>query len=200
MAVAGNKRHHAVEGAADERWELLGRLFRARRLELGYLIRRTFAGDRLPLTEAGNPNVRMVVAVENNERPGTYVPGRLEQFARAYEVTLRSVHAVLNGEADELTPAVPPGQPSPAGGPGREDAVRPYFDAINEQRVRLAVRGITSPAGAQMFPDAPADAKAWDGIGARLPIGGRVWFIAELRANADRRDPGPGAGSGTASA
>jgi hypothetical protein len=29
-----------------------------------------------------------------------------------------------------------------------------------------------------VFPGSPADARAWDGIGARLPVRDRAWFIA----------------------
>ena len=73
--------------------------------------------------------------------------------------------------------------------PGRIASDHHYFDEINERRVARAARGITSPSGAQMFPDSPDDAKAWDGIGARLPVGDRVWFIADLRRRAAARKP-----------
>ena len=46
-----------------------------------------------------------------------------------------------------------------------------------------------------MFPASPADARTWDGIGARLDIDDRVWFIADLQRRADGRD-GAGTGSG----
>ena len=59
---------------------------------------------------------------------------------------------------------------------------------IWEQVVRLAAQGITDPAGSQMFPDSPDDAKAWDGIGSRLDIGDRVWLIADLRRRAAARN------------
>ena len=72
-------------------------------------------------------------------------------------------------------------QSPPMTDPARIASDRPWFDAINERRVALAARGITDPSGAQMFPDSPDDAKAWDGIGARLGIGARVWFIADLQ-------------------
>ena len=82
--------------------------------------------------------------------------------------------------------------------PSRAAADRDWFDEINERRITLAARGVTSPTGTQMFPDAPDDAKAWDGIGARLDIGDRVWFIADLRRRAHGRTPNSGTGSASA--
>ncbi len=82
-------------------------------------------------------------------------------------------------------------QSPPMTDPARIASDRPWFDTINERRVALAARGITDPSGAQMFPDSPDDAKAWDGIGARLDIGDRVWFIADLQRRAAERSSRP---------
>ncbi len=188
-----NRKRHATV-AAGGRWELLGELLQARRQQLGYRFRPAFARDRLPATPDGNRNVRLPADIENHYRD-TYPPGTLRLIAHAYEVTYESLTAVLAGNADRLAavPAVPPGWAPPMD-PVRAASDRPWFDPVNERRVALAARGITDPAGAQMFPDSPDDAKAWDGIGARLPVGDRVWFIADLRRRAAAR----AAGSGTA--
>jgi transcriptional regulator with XRE-family HTH domain len=91
---------------------------------------------------------------------------------------------ILHREAEAADVAAAERLDPPMTDPGRIASDRPYFDEINERRVALAARGITNPSGAQMFPDSPDDAKAWDGIGARLPVGDRVWFIADLRRRA----------------
>ena len=212
----GNRRRHAVDTAASERWALLGSLLRARRIELGYIWRTDFADARGLKTNRGSRNIRMIVAMENNERPGTYAPGRLEQFARAYAVTPASVYAVLDGKTDELVPVpVVPAEPGPAvpappasadlPGPlalppspwddlARTAAGHPYALAIWKRWLDLP-RRVTDPDGAQMFPGAPGDAKAWDSL-AGLPLGDRVWVLADVR----RRDGGrePDSGTGTA--
>jgi hypothetical protein len=96
------------------------------------------------------------------------------------EILHREVEAADAAAADRLDP------PMTA---ERAAADRPWFDEINERRVALAARGVTNPSGAQMFPDSPDDAQAWDGIGARMPVGDRVWFIADLRRWAAGRNP-----------
>jgi hypothetical protein len=83
---------------------------------------------------------------------------------------------------------------APMDNPARESATYPYAIPIWEQVVRLAAQGITDPAGSQMFPDSPHDAKAWDGIGSRLDIGDRVWLIADLRRRAAARNRQTSAG------
>jgi hypothetical protein len=74
-------------------------------------------------------------------------------------------------------------------------SARPYADAINRRLRELAGQGLPDPPGARVFPASPADARTWDGIGARLDIDDRVWFIADLQRRADGRD-GSGSGSG----
>ena len=129
-------------------------------------------------------------------RVNTFPPGTLRRIAEVYEVTYESVLAVLGGKAGELAPAAPPAPgDSPPAFPARAASDRDWFDPINERRVALAARGITSPTGEQMFPDHPDDAKAWDGIGARLDIGDRLWFIADLRRRAAGRVPDSGTGA-----
>lgn len=191
-----NRKHHAIDTATNERWALLGNLLRARRIELGYIWRTDFAEAKDLKTSRGNRNVRMINAIENNERAGTYQPGRLEQFARAYEVTPESVYAVLEGTADELAPAVPAARAVPGEPPGwtppvdlaRQSSDRPYADRIWERLRQLAGRGVMDPDGAQVFPGSPADAKTWDGTTARgLDLPNRVWLLADLqRSDGDR--------------
>ncbi len=182
-----NRKHHAVDSATAERWALLGRLFRARRLELGYGFRPAFAEARLPKTQDGNLMIRMVVTVENSERPGTYSPGRLEQFARAYDVTLESVHAVLRGDAGKLEPAPPaavsPWRPLPAApmdDEGRESSVRPYAVRLWDGLLRLAGQGVTDPSGV-MLGLSPADAKVWDGSAGAMSLADRAWLVADMQ-------------------
>lgn len=197
MTPEPNRKRHAIK-APRERWLLLGELLEARRQELGYKYRPGFARDRLPPTDKGNPNARLVGDAERAYRP-TFPPGTLREIARAYEVTYASLTAVLAGTAGELAPAAPAApvaQLPPMTDAARVASARRWFDEINERRVALAARGITSPSGTQMFPDAPEDAGAWDGIGARMGIKDRVWLIAELR----RDDAGRRGDAGSAPA
>jgi hypothetical protein len=204
---APNHKRHAVT-AAQDRWRLLGELLQGRRQELGYKHRPAFARERLPLTDDGNPNVRLVADIENayDSRINTFPPGTLRLLAGAYEATYDSVLAVLSGAADRLVPAPPvipaaPPDDLPPMPAAQAASDRPWFDEINERRVWLASppRGITDPSGAQMFPDHPDDAKTWDGVGARLPVRDRVWLIADLRRRAAAR-AGRDGSSGTVGA
>lgn len=180
-----------VVRAPDAAWQRLGELLQLRRGDLGYRRRPAF-------TREHGINIRLVTDIENAYRPNTFLNPTLADIARAYQVTYDSVLAVLAGNADELAPASPaPDRLPPTADPARVASDRPWFDEINERRVALAAAGVTDPDGTQMFPGDPDDAKAWDGIGARLGVADRVWFIADLRRRADGRN-GPGAGTGTA--
>jgi hypothetical protein len=182
---------------------LLGTLLQQRRVELGYTHRPAFARDRLPLTPSGNPNTRLLADLEEAYRDNFPEP-RLRQLARAYQVTFESMvdiahlrHNLLIPAAPEApSPGIPAGWDAPFTDLARRAADRPWFDSINERRVELAAMGITDPSGAQMFGRGTDDAKAWDSIGARLPIADRVWFIADLR----RRAHGRGGTSGNSAA
>ena len=194
-----SKAQRAVTGVPAERWAQLGKALQEwREDELGYQVRGQFADDRYI-------NIRLVQDLEKNYRPGTYTKWALQDAAQAYKITYELILAFLHGEVDALARAatVPVRQPEPAGPldlplPPFEDRVReaadrPYAETIWKQFLELP-RRVTEPSGEQMFPDAPDDAKAWDGIGARLPLGDRVWFIGELRRlDADRNgDSGTG--------
>jgi hypothetical protein len=194
-----------IEGAPRETRLLLGVLLAQRRTELGYTHVPAFVRARLPLTEKGNPNTRLAADIEKAYRDNFPEP-RLRQLARAYLVDYDSLVAVAHGRAHALVPLSPaaPAVPvaAPAGGwvppvtdPDSEVAIRPYFDPVNEHRIALAARGITAPSGAQMFGEGTEDAMTWDGVGARLEIRDRVWLIAELRRNADRRASPPETGA-----
>jgi hypothetical protein len=193
-----NRKRHAIK-APRGRWLLLGELLQARRQELGYKYRPAFARERLQPTDEGNPNVRLVADAEMGYRD-TFPPGTLREIARAYEVAYDSVTAVLDGRADALAPAVPaaPAAPvtrlPPMTDAARIASARPYADAINRRLRELAGQGLPDPGGVQVFGPGP-DAKTWDGIGARLDIDDRVWFIADLQRRADGRD-GSGSGAG----
>jgi len=179
-------------GAAPDRLRLLGELLRLRRAALGYRHVPAFV-------QARDINTRMVGDIEHGRRD-TYTFPTLEDIAAAYKVTYKSMMAVVWSDAGELDPAeeVPPRfaapDVTPPMTPERAASDRPWFDEINERRVALAARGATDPSGDQMFPDHPDDAKAWDGIGARLDIGARVWFIADLRRRAADRNGDSGTG------
>jgi hypothetical protein len=177
-----------VVRAPEAAWQRLGELLQLRRAELGYKRRPAF-------TREHGINIRLVTDIENAYRPNTFLTPTLREIAQAYEVTYDSLIAVLGGKAAALAPAVPPDEDTPPMTPERAAATRPWFDEINERRVALAARGVTNPSGAQMFPDAPADAKAWDGIGDRWSVGDRVWFIAEVRRQSAGRAPNSDTGA-----
>ena len=179
-----------VKGADPARLKELGVLLRDRRVDLGYRHVPAFVRAR-------GINTRMVGDIEHGRRD-TYTFPTLADVAAAYEVTYESMMAVVWSDAGELVPEeeAPPRLPDPDDTPPmtpeRAASDRPWYDPINERRFALAARGILDPSGEQMFPDAPDDAKAWDGIGARLDIGDRVWFIADLRRRAASRDGNSG--------
>ena len=196
MSVPANRKHHAVDTAARERWQLLGRLFRVRRVELGYRYRPAFAEARLPRTPQGNLMVRALNAIENGERPGTYAPGTLEMYARAYEVTVRSVYAVLRGDADELVPAhatgplpvLPPR--APESGLVREDADYPYFRSIWERLLELAGEGNSDPTGEQLGLS-PEYADFFDSTRGAMSRSDRAWAVADVQRRREARSAGP---------
>lgn len=115
-------------------------------------------------------------------------PERLEsegQRPDAAEILREILHREV--EAADATAAVLPSAPSWP--PARVAADRPWFDPINERRVELAARGIAYPTGAQMFGEGTEDAQAWDGDFAPLPVGDKVWAIADMRRRAAARNP-----------
>ena len=202
-----NRKRHAVDGAAVDRWALLGHQLHARRLELGYPVREAFAIAKGLITAQGNPNKRMLNSVENNERQN-YAPGRLEQFARAYEVTIASVYDLLAGKTDELEP-VPQQQPAPVQGgvwspeppPDtiREGAARPFFTPLWDRLFRLGVSGEPDPDGVRpadadrWSPSAAQlglsgqDAAAWDGSRGAMSLSMQAWHVSDLRAAREAR-------------
>jgi hypothetical protein len=188
-----------IEGAPRAGRHLLGVLLRQRRTELGYTHRPAFAVAALPLTGKGNPNTRLLADIEEAYRDD-FPEARLRQLARAYLADYESLVDVAHLRAGTLVPASPvPDEPPdwtpPMTDPARIASARTYFDQIQGRLDLLRARGIAEPSGRQLFPDAPADAKTWDGVGARLDIGARVWLIADLRRRADGRagDSGEGA-------
>jgi hypothetical protein len=195
--MPANRRRSAATAPYD-RWELLGRLLDKRRRVLGHTWRTTFERDR-------GINTRLAAEIEKaaKDRVNHFMPGTLQLVAHGYAVTYESVLALLHGERDDLVPApapaAPPDEGTPPMTPEQAAADQPWFDEINERRVALAAQGITNPTGEQMFPGAPGDAQAWDGIGDRWPVGDRVWFIARLRRLAAGRIP-PNSGTGATTA
>lgn len=217
--MPANRRRTEITAPA-EAWQLLGRLLEKRRKELGYTYRFRSSGPSFEADSGVNRRMQADFEKAAKDRINRFMPGSLAVIARGYQVTEESMVAVLRGEADALVPAAPPARarsrprrPAPAAAPApvaslpgetppmspeRAASDRPWFDVINERRVALAARGVANPSGAQMFPDAPDDAKAWDGVGARLDVGDRVWLIADLRRRAAGR--GGNSGMGTAGA
>jgi hypothetical protein len=170
----------------DAAWQRLGGLLQLRRAELGYRRRPGFTRDR-------DINIRLVTDIENAYRPNTFLTATLREVAQAYAVTYESLTAVLAGTADALTPAAPAAPVTrlpPMTDAARTASARPYADVINRRLRELAAKGFTDPSGGQVFPSSPADARTWDGIGARLDIDDRVWFIADLQRRGDGREPG----------
>jgi hypothetical protein len=184
-----------VVRAPDDAWQRLGELLQLRRAELGYRRRPAF-------TREHGINIRLVTDIENAYRPNTFLTPTLREIAQAYQVTYDSLIAVLGKNADELTPATPDrladgpdGWQPPIADKARRDADAPYAMEIMERLLALADSGVIDPSGAQVFPGDPGDAKAWDGIGGRLDVRDRVWFIADLRRRADGRAGNSGTGA-----
>jgi hypothetical protein len=198
-----SKAQRAVTGVPPERWAQLGKALQEWREDvLGYQVRGRFAEDRYI-------NLRLVQDLEKNYRPGTFTKWALQDAAQAYQVTYESVLAFLHGEADTLerAPAAAAGKPAPAIGvpalppspfddPVRTEADRPYAVAIWKRFLDLP-RSVTEPTGAQMFGGGTDDARAWHGFGARLPLGDRVWFIADLQRWEESSRDGRAGNSGT---
>ena len=193
--VPANRKHHAIDTATAGRWKLLGRLFRKRRVELGYRYRPGFAEARLPRTAQGNLMIRALNAIENGERPGTYTDETMAMYARAYDVTEESVYAVLEGKADKLDPAPPavlpvaPGLPPPPQESQliREADVRPYADPIWLKLMELRDRGIPDPSGDQLgLPSFYA--KVWDDSAGAMLLSDRVWLVGTVLRNAAVQD------------
>jgi hypothetical protein len=187
-------RRPVIRGPEDA-WQRLGELLQLRRGELGYRRRPAFTRER-------GINIRLVTDIENAYRPNTFLTPTLREIAAAYAVTYDSMVAVILGRDDELIPAVPDrlmdgadGWQPPIADRARRDADAPYAMEIMERLLALADSGVTDPAGAQVFPGDPGDAKAWDGIGGRLDVRDRVWFIADLRRRADGRAGNSGTGA-----
>jgi hypothetical protein len=193
--IMPSDRRPAVRGS-EAAWRRLGELLQLRRAELGYKRRPGFTRDR-------DINIRLVTDIENAYRPNTFLTPTLREIAQAYAVTYDSLAAVLAGTASTLEPAAPAAPVTrlpPMTGAARIASDRDYYKKINERRVDLAARGITDPSGTEMFLRTDGDprdyrgigsaddVKAWDGIGARLDIDDRVWFIADLQRRADGRD------------
>jgi hypothetical protein len=188
-------------GATDARLSLLGRLLRFRRAALGYRHVPAFVEKR-------GINTRMVGDIEHGRRD-TYTFPTLEDVAAAYEVTYMSMMAVVWSGADELVPDAPAATPAPPdrltddpdgwqppiADKARRDADAPYAMEIMERLLALADGGVIDPSGAQVFGEGTGDAQAWDGIGGRLDIRDRVWFIADLRRRADGRAGDSGTGT-----
>jgi hypothetical protein len=193
--MPANRRRSAITAPYD-RWVLLGSRLELRRRTLGYTWRPDFERER-------GVNKRLAADIEKaaRDRVGKFMPGTLQLVAQGYAVAYESVLALLRGETDDLVPvpvALAPGPPdlsSPFADPGRTDLNRPWFDPVNERRVRLAAKGITDPDGEQIFPDAPDDAKAWDNIGDSIPVGDKVWILADLRRRAAGRAGDSGTGT-----
>jgi hypothetical protein len=167
--------------APEEGWQRLGELLQLRRAELGYRRRPAFVREH-------GINIRLVTDIENAYRPNTFLTPTLREIAQAYQVTYESLTAVLAGNAAALEPAAPEAvRLPPITSPARLAADNSHFIAIERRLRELAAQGVTDPGGAQVFPDSPADAQAWDGIGARMDLDDRAWLIADLQRRANGR-------------
>jgi hypothetical protein len=156
---------------------LLGILLAQRRAELGYTHRPAFTRARLPLTDSGNPNTRLVADIEEAYRKN-FPESRLRQLAQAYLVTYRSLTDVAHLRHNALvpvSPAVPPADGDAGAGAG------PYADRIWERLRELAGKGVMDPDGAQVFGKGSPDARTWDAISERWDVPRRVRMIADLQ-------------------
>jgi hypothetical protein len=114
-----------------------------------------------------------------------FLHGKTDTLARAPS----ALHRGRAGPAPAGDPAVagvPALPPPPFDDPVREAADRPFAEAIWDRFLALP-RSVAEPSGAQMFGQGTDDAQTWDGIGSRLDLGERVWFIADLQRRAAGR-------------
>jgi hypothetical protein len=142
---------------------------------------RTGGGELRPLTEAGI------------ERGLQWRPGSIQRIYAGNDPIDLTGHASPESRAPE--PAGADEQWQPPLSPGGLAATRPFADAIYAQLLDLAARGITNPAGNQVFPDSPTDASDWDNRAAVFSVQERVWMIAEAQRRqhaADERQAGAG--------
>lgn len=193
--------------APYERWVLLGKLLAGRRQVLGY----TYRAPGFERERGINRRLAADLETAAGKRVNHFTEGSLRLAAHGYQVTYESMMAVLRGAADTLTPA--PAEAAPSEKPAvmgsldlppspfgdlRDVADRPYAEAIWKRFLDLP-RRVTEPSGGQLFPDDPDDAKAWDDFpGSALPVGDRVWLIADLRRRADGRTPNSDTGATSA--
>ncbi len=184
-----------VVRAPEAAWRRLGELLQLRRAELGYKRRPAF-------TREHGINTRLVTDIENAYRPNTFLTPTLREIAQAYQVSYDSLIAVLLGHDDELIPVAPDrltdgpdGWRPPIADRARRDADTPYAMEIMKRLVELAGGGFAEPSGKQMFGEGTDDAMAWDGIGRRMDVWDRVWFIADLRRRAAGRAGNSGTGA-----
>ena len=192
-------RRHVTVTAPPHRWKLLGELLTDRRKDLGY----TYRAPRFD--KASGINQRMAADIEKaaKTRIDHFTDGTLRKVARGYEVTYASMLAVLRGDADQLEPAAPAAVlhlPAPDADPpalgARPDRGRPALVRRDQRAPRRARRP------RHRLPDRRADVRGGHrgraGVGrpgARLPVGDRVWLIADLRRRAAARVPNSGTGA-----
>lgn len=210
-----------------EAWTRLGDLLRARRqvLDPRYGNRRLFVrerGEPDDISENKTVNEKLVYDIEGGPRWGRkgFTAAKLAAVARAYDVTLDSVAAALDGGELEPAPARAPRQvrPAPPGGDGwlppldegRLAGARPYADEIYRDLISWTARyvaarpgtdpqAVPDPPGAELFPDSREDAATWDLRADLMTVEERVWLIAALRsrqAAARSRGSGTGLGAG----
>jgi hypothetical protein len=195
--MPANRRKVAVTAPYD-RWVLLGKLLAGRRQILGYT-------HRYPGFEADSGvNRRMQADFElaAKDRVNHFMPGSFQLVAHGYQVTERSMLAVLRGDADELAPAAPAALPVPDEPPGwladdaeRSAADRPYRDEIMGRLKLLRLQG-KAPSGEQLFGKGTTDAEYWDKYAGDWEERDVVWFVADLQRRAAGRVP-PDSGEGT---
>lgn len=197
-----------AEQATQEARRLLGRLLEQRRGQLGF----TYRSD---MEKATGLHWRMITDLENATR-ANFSEAMLGKAATAYQVTSDSVLAVLRGEAGRLetldaatpAPSLPPPvtQDFPWTPDGRFLSAAELADAAPEATVFLAAVGRAQELGlnpddldgAELFPDDPRRALAWDTV-SQWPWQYGIWMAARgLRKAQAARSRQPGhRGSGT---
>jgi hypothetical protein len=186
--VAQSRGKRPAVRADRDAWLRLGTLLKRRRAHLGGGSQTRFAKDH-------KVSVRRIRDIENASRkdPSSWQDDTLGEIADFYGTTVRSMLAVLRGEADDLvlvTPAARPPDarlgPSPITDAAVAAAAQPIADAIWERLVAL-VYEMHVPArdipGAALFGAGTDDARDWDDERRKrlLSVSERVYLIANLR-------------------
>ena len=195
----------------EKAYARLGAQMRARRhlLDPRFGNRHLFVRERLiPLGLKETAARKLVYDLESGKLQGRggFSAGNMLALAQAYGTTADEVIAVLGGDelgplpesgrhARQRTPEAPGGQWLPPLGADTIEQARPHADQIWQRLRELALQGIASPSGGEVFPEDDADAADWDRRTGMFSLEERVWLIAAIRAREEARERGRGTGT-----